>query len=298
MWILGCGSAVPSGPQEAGSSSTSAGSAESSSTTDDDPTTPNPSSDPTTASSSDPTIDPSTTDDTSPGTSSDTDGSSSSGGLIEWCDTFTQDCPAGQRCVPWANDGGPAWNSTRCVPIVDEPSALGEACTAQGDPATTGFDSCDVGAMCWNIGEDGEGRCVGLCSGSVDDPECVEEDTWCSISAASPLALCLLSCDPVLSEQDCDEGEVCIVANQNSLCAPDASEDGGALGEGCEFTNACDPGLGCVMPLEEHCDPDANGCCLPYCHISAPDCPLGLECLPVFENHETLDDLGLCYEPS
>ncbi|MEX1364969.1 MAG: hypothetical protein AB1Z98_17710, partial [Nannocystaceae bacterium] len=31
------------------------------------------------------------------------------------CSLFAQDCPDGEKCMPWANDGGDAWNATICV---------------------------------------------------------------------------------------------------------------------------------------------------------------------------------------
>ena len=33
------------------------------------------------------------------------------------CDMWTQNCPEGEKCMPWANDNGGAWNSSKCSPI-------------------------------------------------------------------------------------------------------------------------------------------------------------------------------------
>ena len=33
------------------------------------------------------------------------------------------------------------------------------------------------------------------------------------------------------------------------MCAPDASGEGGAAGQTCEFINVCDPGTACVNPM-------------------------------------------------
>ena len=38
------------------------------------------------------------------------------GGATNECNQWVQDCPEGEKCMPWANDGGSAWNATRCRP--------------------------------------------------------------------------------------------------------------------------------------------------------------------------------------
>ena len=40
-------------------------------------------------------------------------------GVFE-CDLWGQDCPDGEKCMPWASNGG-TWNATRCSPVVDSP---------------------------------------------------------------------------------------------------------------------------------------------------------------------------------
>ncbi len=51
------------------------------------------------------------------------------GGSVIACDLWSQDCPPGEKCMPWANDGGNTWNATRCTPIDDDPRSVGEPCT-------------------------------------------------------------------------------------------------------------------------------------------------------------------------
>ena len=29
------------------------------------------------------------------------------------CDAFAQECPEGQKCAPYADDGGSSWNNTK-----------------------------------------------------------------------------------------------------------------------------------------------------------------------------------------
>ena len=36
------------------------------------------------------------------------------------CDIWAQNCPRGEKCMPWANDDGYGWSATRCTPIDDD----------------------------------------------------------------------------------------------------------------------------------------------------------------------------------
>ena len=84
------------------------------------------------------------------------------------------------------------------------------------------------------------------------------------------------------------------------LCAPDGFPDQeNGVGTGCEFINACDSGLACLQPIAGLCPEGASGCCIPYCSLSAPDCPADLECLPYYYPDtvpEGYEDLGVCQE--
>src|SRR5690606_34162493 len=122
------------------------------------------------------------------------------------CDVWAQDCPEGEKCSAWANDGGESWNATICVPVGEDKP--GEPCTAEGSPLS-GHDSCELGAMCWDVDpETLEGTCVGLCDGSEDAPTCAEPMTTCAITNGGVLNLCLPTCDPFL--QDCGQTESCV----------------------------------------------------------------------------------------
>ena len=50
----------------------------------------------------------------------------------------------------WANDGGGAWNATKCEEIPPEPDGVGEPCTVEIS-GTSGVDTCVLGAMCWDV---------------------------------------------------------------------------------------------------------------------------------------------------
>jgi len=112
------------------------------------------------------------------------------GGVAIECSGWDQDCPAGEKCQPWANDGGPQHNATRCTPVAPDPMSPGDPCTVEGS-GVSGIDDCDVGVLCFDVAEDSlEGTCVAMCGGSEKSPEC-PEGSWCSISNEGVLALCL-----------------------------------------------------------------------------------------------------------
>ena len=221
------------------------------------------------------------------------------------CDPFAQNCPAGQKCAWWANDGGPAWNSTRCVSVVDDPAQVGEPCTLEVDGGSpTGNDDCDVGAMCFFVDESSQGTCLDLCQGSARSPSCPTAGDICKISAEG-MALCLPPCDPV--GDDCPEGQGCYPDNEGWLCAPDASGDGGAWAEPCEFINACDAGLVCIDPPAFADCEGAIGCCSPTCDLGDRNADAmcaaldpAASCVPFYEPGPApagYEHVGLCSLP-
>ena len=236
------------------------------------------SDDTTTSTTAPPTVSttiPEPADDTStPGT--DTTGISflpepDGGGVAFECDLFEQDCPPGEKCMPWSNDGGSAWNATRCSPIADDPAGPGEPCMVEGS-GVSGLDDCELGAMCWDVDpETMEGTCMPFCVGSANDPYCEDPSRYCAISGDGVLILCVPTCNPI--EQDCPDGSACYPVHDYWTCAPDASGELGAYGDPCEFINVCDPGLVCLgsaaVPPGEACE-GAAGCCSEICDIADP----------------------------
>lgn len=212
------------------------------------------------------------------------------------CDFFEQDCPRGRKCVPVATGGSTAWNGLHCRDVVDEPAGLGEPCTHFGGRADP-IDDCDLGSLCLTPGssQGGEGHCVALCVGSLDDPVCDDPQSTCTI-ASEPPGFCLPSCDPLL--QDCQGGQGCYVVGSTFSCAPDASMGGGTPGSPCEFINACAPGSACVAPSDvPGCD-GAVGCCTAFCDLGdpTPPCLPGQACLP-FDDGMPMTNPGLCGVP-
>lgn len=202
---------------------------------------------------------------------------------IEWCDFFDNDCPEGEKCTLWSNDGSGWLNATRCVPVVDEPIGPGEPCQAQGDFLLSGFDDCDYASICWYLDlETGEGTCLPLCQGSESAPSCDDPNRYCSIGGDSIPAFCLPYCNP-LDQSTCPEGQACYLGYDAFICAPDSSgPDDGGLFDACAYPDACDPGLSCA-PADDVglCGPRDDQCCTPWCDLAAPDCPDGTLCIPV-----------------
>mgnify|MGYP006870797751 CR=1 FL=1 len=227
------------------------------------------------------------------------------GGSVDPCNPFEQDCPEGQKCTWYANDGGGSWNDTTCVPVVEDPTQLGEPCLAP-EGSTAGPDDCDFGLMCWDVNAEGVGVCVALCDGSPEDAHCADPDVLCAVYSLG-FGLCIIDpCDPIA--QDCDPGNVCI-GNPNGegfFCVLDASGEEGQAHDPCNFANACDPGLICNDPTAaEECDPNVEGCCEPFCDLGDPDadmnCPgVGQVCNLYFEEGTAppeYENVGYCAVP-
>ncbi len=212
-----------------------------------------------------------------------------------------EDCPAGFKCTPWANDGGMTWNAQRCVPVVDDPQGPGDPCTAFNSP-WSGEDDCDANSMCWGVDPRTlEGECFPFCEGTLGSPTC-EGDAWCSVGAEGILPLCLPVCDPVM--QNCPAGQGCYPVEGTFVCAPDESDGGGNPYESCEFINGCTVGTACVPPDNaSQCELGASGCCVPFCDTGSPDCTGGTICEPWYASGEAPDNpgasnIGICVDPS
>ncbi|MBC8067309.1 MAG: ribulose phosphate epimerase [Deltaproteobacteria bacterium] len=228
------------------------------------------------------------------------------GGASIECDIWAQDCPVEEKCMPWANDGGGAWNATRCSPLDPASASVGDECLVEGS-GVSGIDNCEISSMCWNVDpETNMGVCVQFCSGSEANPVCEDPGASCSILNEGTLILCLPNCDPLL--QDCMEGAGCYVTNDSFSCVPDAGGATGAFGEGCEFLNVCDPGLFCANPEGVPDCTGSIGCCSSFCDITDPEatanCPGnagGQECVVWYEEGQAppgYENLGACLIPA
>ncbi len=215
------------------------------------------------------------------------------GGVSE-CDPFMQDCPDGEKCVPYGSTGG-NWDANKCVPVTGD-GAEGDTCTYGGVVEAT--DDCDANTHCWDVMDvDGQavGICTAFCSGSADSPEC-GPGTSCLIANDGSINLCIQNCDPLL--QDCSAGLACFWANGNFNCiftTQDIPE-----GEPCGFINDCIAGTGC---LTADVLPNCNGsaCCSSFCDLGDPVCQQeGTECSAFFEEGMAppgYENVGVCILP-
>jgi hypothetical protein len=189
--------------------------------------------------------------------------------------------------MPWANDGGNAWNATKCSPVDDSPGQPGDECTVEGS-GVSGVDDCELGAMCYNVDPGTNmGVCYELCGGTPDNPTCDGPGKVCAVYNDGVLPLCYDECDPLL--QDCPGEDLCLPSpNGNAfVCILDSlPNDEGGYGTQCEYANVCDPGLFCAVPdIVPGCA--GAGCCSEFCDLTVPEPDAactgqaeGQECLP------------------
>jgi hypothetical protein len=138
-------------------------------------------------------------------------GAPDAGGSPLECDVQKEDCPAGQKCMPWVNDGGSKWNALKCVPVDADPVPVGEACEAPGG-GLTGIDNCDKHVMCFEVSGN-TGVCRAMCESSTCAP-----GFNCFIANEDILQLCLPACD--LNMPDCPPAHTCLPVLEGGVCAP------------------------------------------------------------------------------
>ncbi len=209
------------------------------------------------------------------------------------CSLYAQDCPLGERCSP--TDG---WNRARCVPVSADPGQPGEPCTIEGD-RYDGIDSCDVGALCWDVDETtGVGTCFAHCvGGSESTAICSDPNFGCWVGASGFPVLCMPQCDP-LDPASCGPQEGCYAVDDGFQCAP--SGPGGQL-EPCQAVNDCQAGFACGRPSEVGACPEgASRCCTTLCDLTAPTCPPEFSCAPYPEYgpQPGFKTVGYCITPS
>lgn len=207
------------------------------------------------------TMDPASTEDTDDGTTGEPN--------TNECDVWAQDCPDGEKCVPWADDGGNTWNALRCAPVNGN-GQPGDTCMLMGGEIT-GLDDCAHGSICMRL-DDGtdNGVCVPQCEGTVESPSCADSGRECINSNDGVMTLCMESCDPIVG--GCPPGMGCYPQWEANtyVCWPDFSGEFGAYGDTCMYTNGCDPGLMCWYP-EGVPGCEGSACCTDYCNMDDPD---------------------------
>jgi hypothetical protein len=208
------------------------------------------------------------------------------------CDPWAQDCPEGEKCVPYASSGD-SWDANKCVPVTGD-QVTGEACTYGGLLEAT--DDCDATGICLDRDGDMLGTCHAFCEGTPDDPECPDEEL-CEIAEDGTVALCVDQCNPLL--QDCEQPLGCYWEDTGFHCLPGGEWP---IEDPCSDVNDCPAGHMCVeASLLPICVGDA--CCTGICELGLDDnlCLIpGSECVPFFEQGaapEGLEQVGLCLSP-
>lgn len=250
--------------------------------------------DPTTTSTG-----PASTSGTSTGTTL-AETTDSTGDAPAACDLWQQDCPEGQKCVPYGTNGG-NYNDVKCVPLDPQPLQPGEPCLQ----TFNSVDQCDEGSSCFGYDEQtGLGTCIAMCMGSPDAPTCAAPDAVCD-TLSDVVSLCLPTCNP-LNLDDCPPGDLCVPAgDQGFVCLFNVVFDGeGGLNMPCAGINNCQPGFVCLdASAASECDQtyDPPWCCIPVCDLSDPMCTnQGAECTPWFGRDTPLpglENVGACILP-
>jgi hypothetical protein len=222
------------------------------------------------------------------------------GGATDWtspseCDPFLQDCPDGEKCVPYSSTAS-SLDANKCVAVIGD-GQPGEPCIYEGNVEST--DDCDAESFCWDTMDvNGEqvGVCTAFCTGTPDEPICAP-GTGCFIANEGSTTLCLSTCDPLM--QACGPGLACYWGNTDFFCLVTTQDI--ALGEPCGFTNDCAGGLACIAAdLLPNCDGAA--CCASFCSVMAgePCAQIGTECSAFFEQGMApsgYEDIGVCMLP-
>jgi hypothetical protein len=211
-----------------------------------------------------------------------------------WCGL---DCPRGEKCMPWANDGGMAWNSFRCSPLDDEPNAPGEPCSVEGSQ-WSGIDDCEEDAICWQVDpRTNEGVCHAACN-IIDDGTAVCPDPQACAILDAGVPLCVQSCEPL--SPSCPQGQTCTFTYGGLACQI-------ALGDTVQEGQPCGPEVVCELgtlcsyePALDCTDEPGVGCCAEPCDLNDPSACNGTEvCLPWFPLRPPpeLAYLGVCAAP-
>lgn len=216
------------------------------------------------------------------------------------CDPKGQDCPTGLKCTAYGEVEGDAWNANKCVPETGT-GVAGEPCAVEGPDMFTGIDNCAKGFICLNTKPDGtDGFCVEFCS---PDDACPNTSAGTGVCLPDGndghLPICLQTCDPLI--QDCSGEQACYGGDPSwpYVCFTPDPKLGGQEGDGCDFTNACYPGLSCAAQATvDGCVGDAYGCCTSFCALDEDSCAAPEVCTPFYPMPPPgFENVGVCTLP-
>ena len=227
--------------------------------------------------------------------STDTPPTSTGDTSVVGCDPWQPDCPPGERCIWYANDGENFWSATRCEPIMEHPAGLNEPCSVVGDEYS-GIDNCDIGLVC--LGTDGNQKhCAAHCTGALEAPTCA--DGYFCVVHDPGFSWCVESCNPL--QQDCAlDSHVCVFDGASFFCSDFLVGDVPVHGS---CTSAyCAPGLACI-PSDASLECEGSFlCCEPFCDATLPNTCPGQDqtCVPWYDPGDAppgFETLGLCSLP-
>jgi hypothetical protein len=207
------------------------------------------------------------------------------------CDAFAQDCPVGEKCVPYASTGG-TWDTNKCVPVLGD-GMIGEPCVYTDPIEVT--DDCNASSACWLVDDQGMGTCTGFCGGTAQAPECPLGQYCLQLDGA--VAFCVDGCNPL--EQACPEDQACFWTGEAFSCTLTAAKF--PAGEPCGDFDDCGISMICVdAALLPSCG--GASCCAEFCDLDCPDLcsQVGTSCVPFFELGEAPPgegDIGVCMAP-
>lgn len=186
------------------------------------------------------------------------------------CSVWEQDCARGEKCVPWANDGGDVLNATICRPIVPRGQAAGEPCVVEESPVL-GVDDCDANSYCFDVDPQTlAGTCVAFCLGDELEPSCADPNQACVIENEGSVTFCLDTCDPLGA--GCDDARSCVAVRPETFVCARPGES--IVGEDCTQFVDCLPGLSCLQ------NEDVDAVCTSPCPPLDGVCEPGSSCLP------------------
>ncbi len=201
------------------------------------------------------------------------------------CDLAAQNCDTDDACKPRTSTLDGVWDTTACSPLPPDPSRIGEPCEKSFSPFS-GIDSCEAGAMCWEVGRDGIGTCIEFCGALRPEQACSSPTATCAVGNEGSVAVCLPSCNPL--EPSCGERQGCY---------PTSALDFGCVLEGTPLSMTswlihpfCPPGSFALGPsVEKGCVED-EPCCAAFCDLNAADgCEPEETCVPYFDDLTEVD---------
>lgn len=213
------------------------------------------------------------------------------------CDIAAQDCPDGQKCVPYAeNIGECCVDKLHCVPDEGD-GVFGDSCTREAQT-----DDCAPKHFClttpaWGTGP---GSCIEGCSSTSP---CSDNSFLC-LPISDEFSACTKLCHPFEAEScpQLDNEVHCYPSEANVfICAPSGADEGkGRDGDSCVGWNGCAEGFACVPKASKaNCADEAEDCCSPMCDTSDPKaCGPGEECSPLTDIFRPgAMDVGVCVLP-